>query len=158
MRFRRLLLLLMVLILVLQVPGEPAHSAPLQPTTITLNMSEPICVEAIQSNGACSIRIDSLIASGSDPSFSRLEVLVNGKLRVVMDGFFESTAYLTFPMEPGGLTVPCGRPNAGGKPGYGKAYLLTANAYMVDGTSASDSASVFCPAYDGKTYIPLARK
>ena len=106
----------------------------------------------------CSIQFGSVIASGSDSSFSRVEVLVNGKLRVYMGGFFESSAYLTYPMMPGGLAVACGRSNAGGSPDYGKAYSVTANAYMVDGTSASDSMTVFCPPYDGKTYLPLIRK
>ena len=99
-----------------------------------------------------------MFASGSDATFSRLEVLVDGKLRVYMGGFFESSAYLTYPMMPGGLTVACGRSNASGLPNYGKAYSVTANAYMVDGTSASDSMTVFCPAYDGVTYLPLIRK
>lgn len=61
-------------------------------------------------------------------------------------------------MLPGGLTVACGRPNDSGLPNYGKAYSVTANAYMVDGTSASASENVFCPAFDGKTFIPLLRK
>ena len=84
-----------------------------RPVRSRFSMSNPTCVQAPPASGTCSIQIDSLIASGSDPSFSRLEVLVNGKLRVFMGGFFESSAYLTFPMKPGGLKVACGRTERG---------------------------------------------
>ena len=68
------------------------------------------------------VQIGYLVAAGSDTSFSRLEVLVDSELRAYMGGFFELTAYLANPMIPGGLMVTCGRPNASGKPDYGKAY------------------------------------
>lgn len=157
-RLQRLFFLMIGLVLVLQFAGEPAHAAPLQPTTISIQMSNPTCVEARPASGVCSLQFYSLTATGSDTSFSRVEVLVNGKLRVFMAGFFESTAYLTDPMLPGGLAVACGRPNDGGLPNLGRSYLLAANAYMADGTSASDSMTVFCPAYDGKTYVPVTKK
>jgi hypothetical protein len=121
-------------------------------------MSNPTCIEARPASGACTIQINSLSASGSDPSFSRVEVLVNGKLRVFMGGFFESTAYLSFPMESGGLEVACGGLGEGGLANYGRSYSVAANAYMADGTSASDSMTVFCPAYDGRTYLPFLQR
>jgi hypothetical protein len=145
------------LLLLLQFSGDSAQAAPLHSTSVSVNMSNPSCVQ-IRSSGTCAIQFGSLIASGSDTSFSRLEVMVNGKLRAYMGGFFESTAYLVYPMVPGGLAVACGRSNASGSSNYGRAYVLTANAYMVDGTSASDSMTVFCPPYDGVTYLPLIRK
>ena len=158
MRLRRLLFVFIGLILVLQFPGEPTRAELLQGITLSVNMSNPTCVQSPPASGSCSIQIGNLTATGSDPSFSRVEVLINGKLRVYMAGFFESTAYLTYPMVPGGLEVACGRPNDGGLPNYGRSYLLTANAYMVNGTSATRSMNVFCPAYDGKTYVPLILK
>src|SRR5512140_457320 len=156
MRSWQLFFLLVGLILVAQVPGESVvQAAPRQATTISASLSNPACVQALPASGVCRIEFGSLSATGSDPSFSRVEILINGKLRVWMGGVFESTAYLSERMLPGGLAVTCGSPNAGGKPGFGKSYLLTANAYMVDGTTASDSMTVFCPAYDGKTYLAL---
>ena len=154
----QLFFLLVGLILVAQVPGESVvQAAPRQATTISASLSNPACVEALPASGVCRIEFGSITASGSDPSFSRLEILINGKLRVYMGGFFESTATLSQRMLPGGLAVACGSPNAGGKPGFGNSYVLTANAFMADGTSASDSMTVYCPAYDGKTYLPLTR-
>jgi hypothetical protein len=157
-RLRRPFFLLLSLIVVLQFRGERVQAAPLQATSISITMSNPSCVQVLPPSGACSIQAGSVFASGSDATFSRLEVLVDGKLRVYMSGFFESSAYLAYPMMPGGLTVACGRSNASGSPNYGKAYSVAANAYMVDGTSASASMTVFCPAYDGATYLPVIRK
>ena len=157
-RLRYLFFLLIGLLLVLQFPGEPTHAAPLQQSSVSIQISNPNCHQVLPASGACSLQFGSLAVSGSDPSFSRVEVLVNGKLRIYMGGFFESSAYLTYPMLPGGLAVACGRPNDGGLPSYGKAYSLTANAFMADGASATNSTTVYCPAFDGKIYAPLVRK
>jgi len=157
-RLRRPLFLLLGLMLLAQSPGEVVQAAPLRTTSISISMSNPSCVQVRPPSGTCALQLGYLVASGSDPSFSRLEVLVEGKLRAYMGGFFESTAYLISPMIPGGLLVTCGRSNASGKPDYGKAYSLAANAYMADGTSASSSTTVFCPAFDGITYLPVIRK
>ena len=154
---RRLFFLSLGLMLVLQSPGEPVQAA-LPATSVSVSISNPSCGQSLPASGVCSIQFGSLTASGSDSSFSRIEVLVNGKLRVLVDGFFESTAYLNSPMLPGGLKVTCGMPNEGGSPDYGKAYLITANAYMADGTSASASENVFCPAYVSKTYMPFIKR
>jgi hypothetical protein len=154
LRLIRYAVLLLGLALVLLAPGEGAHAAPLQASTVSLTMNNPSCGKSLTESGSCSIQINNLIVSGSDPSFSRLEVLVNGKLRVSMGGFFEATAYLSSSMLPNGIQVACGGPNAGGNPNYGKSYLVSANAYMADGTSASDSMTVYCPYYDGKVYLP----
>jgi hypothetical protein len=152
-RLRRLLFLLLGLISGLQFFSELAQAA-----SVSIGMSNPACVQVLSESGMCSIQVGSLTASGSDQTFSRLEVLVDGKLRVYMGGFFESSAFLTYRMVPGGLKVACGRPNDGGLPNYGRSYLLSANAYMGDGTSASSSMTVFCPAYDGKTFLPLIKR
>jgi hypothetical protein len=152
-RLRRILFLLLGLIPGLQFPSELARAA-----SVSIQMSNPACVQVLPERGTCSIEIGSLTASGSDQTFSRLEVLVDGKLRVYMGGFFESSAFLFYRMMPGGLKVACGRPNDGGLPNYGRSYLLSANAYMADGTSASNSMTVFCPAYDGKTFLPLIER
>jgi hypothetical protein len=157
-RLLRPLFLVLGLLLIAQFPDEVVRAAPLQATSISLSMSNPSCVQVQATSGACTLQLGYLVASGSDPSFSRLEVLVDGKLRMYMGGFFESSAYLIPQMLPGGLSVACGRSNSSGKPDYGKAYSVAAKAYMVDGTSASDSMTVFCPAYDGVTYLPLIRK
>jgi hypothetical protein len=157
-QLRHLFFVLIGLFLILQFRGETTHAATLQQSTVSIQMSDPTCDQVLSTNGACSIQIDSLTVFGSGPALSRVELLLNGKLRVYMDGFFESSAYLAHQMMPGGLAVACGRPNDGGLANYGKSYSITANAYMADGSSATDSATIYCPAFDGKIYAPLVRK
>ena len=146
------------LLLTLQLPGELVQATALPASSITVQINNPACLQVTPTSGDCSLQVDSVVATGSDPSFSRLELLVNGKLRVFMGGFFESTAYFTFPMVPGGLKVVCGLPNDGGLPDYGRAYTLTANTFMVDGTEATASSTLYCPAFDGKLFLPLVSK
>jgi hypothetical protein len=157
-RLHSFLFLLVGLALILQLPGEAARAAALPTSSVSITLNNPSCVQQNPASGMCSIQFDSLSASGSDPSFSRVELLADGKLRAYMAGFFETSAYMSYSMFPGGLQVACGAPGAGGSSGFGKAYSITANAYMADGSSSSDSANVLCPAFDGKTYAPLIRK
>ena len=158
LRLKHLLMLSLGLVLVLLIPGEPAHAALLPASSITVQMSDPACVEAVPASGSCAIEMNSLTATAGDPSFSRIELSVNGKLRLIMNGFFESSAYFSEQMLPGGLKVACGRPNAGGQPNFGNSYTLSAIGYMGDGTWLNNSATVFCPAYDGKTFLPSVRR
>ena len=144
---------LLSLVLIFQAPGEAAQAA-----SVTIHMSNPACVQAQPATGSCSIVVSNLSASGSDTSFSRVELLVNGKLRVYVAGFFETSAYFSYSMVPAGLSVSCGRPNASGLADYGKSYLVSANAYMADGTSASNSTTVYCPPFEAKTYLPSIRR
>jgi len=160
-RFRAVywgLLGLIGVVLALGVQGDRAHAALPQASSVSINMSNPSCVQVSQANGVCAIQLPYLVASGSDPSFSRLEVLVNGKLRLYEGGFFESIGYFTYQMLPGGLKVVCGKPNASGNPDYGKIYPVTVNAYMADGASASDSMNVACPAFEARIFLPSIKK
>jgi hypothetical protein len=146
----RKLTLLWGLLLAMVLLGAPVHAS-----TVSVTMHNPSCVQIPLSGGMCAIQIRSVTAIGSDTSFSRVEVKVNSKLRVVMSGFFESSASLTHQMVPGGLKVACGLPNASGSVNLGKAYSVAANAYMFDGTSAGASQSVFCPAYKKTDLTPI---
>jgi hypothetical protein len=156
-RFRFWRVFILSALLVLGFSSEPSRAASRLPTSISVSMSNPTCYQVLPANGACSIQINSLTASGSDASFARVELLVNGKLRINMAGFFEASASLTSQMIPGGLMVACGRLNEGGLPNYGRAYTVTVIAYMADNTSATGSKVVLCPAFEGSTFIPMVR-
>jgi hypothetical protein len=149
---------LLGLTLILQFGGDRVQAALPQASTISITMSNPSCVQVVETNGICSIQVHNLYASGSDPSLSRVEVLVNGKLRININGFFEADAYFTDQMLPGGLKVVCGMPNASGSKNFGRIYSITANAYMVDGATASDNMNVACPAFVAKNYFPFLKK
>lgn len=149
---------LVVLSLALAMIVPAANAAPIPTATLNLGMSNPSCAEASPQTGMCTLQIRSLTAVGSaGSSLSNVELSVNGKLRLRMIGFFESSAYLDNKMLGDGLYVPCGGKNAGGNPAYGNVYTLSADAYLSDNTHSSASAQLTCPYYEGKTYLPSVR-
>ncbi|MBN1373300.1 MAG: hypothetical protein JW987_15290 [Anaerolineaceae bacterium] len=126
--------------------------------TISLDITNPVCVQARSDTGTCYIKAFDISANGSGGSFSQLSVYVNGKLRLNMQGFFESSAYLNADMIGTGLAVACGMPNASGDPAFGNIYTLSVTASMTDGANTWGSAQVRCPYYDGKVFLPNVRR
>jgi hypothetical protein len=149
MRILRYLFLTATLALLLIIPFRSSTAA-----TISLVINNPVCVQPDPASSACYIKTLSAVATGSESSFSQLNVLVDNKLRLSMMGFFEANAYLYSDMLGNGLAVACGRPNASGNPDYGKSYILKITASMSDGANTWGSAVVRCPYYDGKIYLP----
>jgi hypothetical protein len=122
--------------------------------SVGLQINNPVCVQPNPANGSCFLKALAVTATGSEASFSNLNVFVNDKLRVNMQGFFESSAYLSPDMLGDGLMVTCGRPNASGDPKYGNIYTVYITASMIDGANTWGSAGVRCPYFEGKLYLP----
>lgn len=138
---------------------SPGASRPVQAGTLTgFTLSNPRCVQVRVDNGACSISFASASASGSDTTFQRITVSINNKLRVNLQGFFDTSGSLYSNMLPGGLQVACGRPGAGGDPKFGNLYVLQVQANMYSNPPAIDTASVYCPYYDGKVFLPAIER
>ena len=154
-----IIILFLGLLLALTLPGELAHATQVQPAALTLTMSNPSCVEMLPASGDCSIEISSLSASSSAPDFARLEVLVDGKLRVFEGGFFESSGYLTHQHAAGRAESDL---RTGGRRRVSRvmAGLIPSRRMHTWRTApaASDSATVFCPAFDGQMYLPLVAR
>ncbi len=138
--------------LALALTGEQARAAP---AALTMNVSKPYCTQSITQLGACYINVSSFSASTTDLSFSRIEISIDGKVRLRMQGFFENSASLSNLMLGDGLKVPCGGQNASGVPGYGKVYSVNLTGYTTTGSPVSDIANVTCPFYAGKIYLPV---
>jgi len=126
--------------------------------TISLDITNPVCVQSRSETGTCYIKAFDISANGSGGSFSQLSVYVNGKLRLNMQGFFESSGYLNAEMIGNGFAVACGMPNASGNPAFGNSYTLAVTASMTDGVNTWGSAQVRCPYYDGKLFLPNVRR
>ena len=156
MRPLRVLFLLIGIGLVMALAGEPVWAAPA--TGVVLTVNNPYCVQPTVKTGACYINLRSLSAYTTDSSFTRVEISINGKVRLRLQSFFESSAYLSDRMLGNGLQVPCGGPNASGNPAYGRIYPVTIIGYSSNSPSTTDIATVTCPFYDGKTYVPAVRK
>jgi len=156
MRVFNKLLLIVVLALVLAVSGGAARAAP--QAGLTLAVSNPVCVQAAVNTGSCTITLRYVNAASTDPTFSHIEITVDGKVRVYATNFFETAINLNSAMLGKGLQVACGGPNASGNPSYGRQYQVGISAYLGSTAAAVDSATVNCPFYLGKTYLPMVKK
>jgi hypothetical protein len=156
MRVVRIFLLVMLLLGLTQVlAGESVHAAP---QAVTMTVSNPYCVQDVQTSGACRIVLRYFYASTADSSFNHIEVAINGKVRAYMTGFFENSAYLSSAMLGNGLKVACGGKNASGIPDMGRQYAVTLSGFATGSSPVVDVANVTCPYYQGTTYLPLLRK
>lgn len=158
MRALKFCLLLFALALTVVLSDDAVRAAPHATLSVTLN--NPVCVQPRANSGTCYIIIRSLYATASDTSFTGLDIAIDGKVRARMQPFFETATTLTSAMLGRGLMVTCGRPNASGDPNYGRQYAVSYLGYLYGSSTpaAYGSASVFCPAYEGKVYTPLIRR
>jgi hypothetical protein len=152
---RIFLFALMALALTQALTGEPAHAAP---QAVTMTISNPYCVQDVETAGACRINLRYFYAHTSDSSFSHIEIAISGKVRADMTGFFENSAYLTEAMLGKGLSVACGGKNASGIPDMGLQYAVTLTGFATGSSPIVDIANVTCPYYQGNIYLPVLRK
>ena len=156
MRVMRTLLLVLIMLGLMQaLTYEPVHTAP---QAVTMTVSNPYCVQDVETAGSCLINLRYFYASTTDSSFNHIEIAINGKVRANMSGFFENSAYLTGPMLGNGLKVACGDKNVSGIPDMGRQYVVTLSGFATGSSPVVDSANVTCPYYQGKIYLPLLMK
>jgi hypothetical protein len=152
---RTLLLVMMTLGLTRSLAGAPVHAAP---QAVAMTVSNPYCVQDVETAGTCRINLGYFYASTTDASFNHIEIAIDGKVRVHMNGFFENSAYLTGAMLDKGLLVACGGKNASGIPDMGRQYAVTLSGFATGSSPVVDVANVTCPYYQNKTYLPILRK
>ena len=156
MRVMQTFLLVMIILgLTLALANKPVHTAP---QAVTMIVSNPYCVQDIETAGSCLVNLRYFYASTTDSSFSHIEIAIDGKVRARMSGFFENSAYLTGPMLGNGLKVACGGKNISGIPDMGRQYVVTLSGFATGSSPVVDSANVTCPYYQRKTYLPVLMK
>jgi len=156
MRVKRTFLLMVITLGLTQALAyESVHTAP---QAVSMTVSNPYCVQDVETTGSCLINLGYFYAYTTDSSFSHIEIAINGKVRANMSGFFENSAYLTGPMLGNGLKVACGGKNISGIPDMGRQYVVTLSGFATGSSPVVDIANVTCPYYQGKTYLPLLTK
>jgi hypothetical protein len=63
------------------------------------------------------------------------------------NGFFQTSMYVPYNMNPQGYRVACGTPGSGGDPYWGKAYGWTIRARDSVGSASANYGTAYCPAY-----------
>lgn len=127
--------------------GVAAESA-----TLSLNVSNPYCAASQPEVNRCSINIRSVSAVASDTSFSRIEIAIDGKVRLVETGFFETSAYFNRNMVPDGLAVACGFDGQGGAAGFGLVHAVKISASLYGSSPLVDIANATCPAASDRIF------
>ena len=130
----------------------------LAPEAVTLTVSNPYCTQPSTASSTCLINLRYLSATSSDPNFLGVQISIDGKTRAYFSNFFENAVYINDRMMGKGLQVTCGRPNAGGVPGFGLQYNLGISAIVSGGSPTTDTAVVTCPAFERRLYLPIIRK
>lgn len=74
-----------------------------------------------------------------------MTVEIDGRLRALMQGFFQTYAYVPADMLSPGFGVPCGAPGAGGDPNRGAAVSYVLRARETGGLSTANYGTVWCP-------------
>ncbi len=63
------------------------------------------------------------------------------------NGFFQTSMYVPYNMNPQGYRVACGTPGSGGDPYWGKSYGWTIRARDSAGLASANYGTAYCPAY-----------
>ncbi len=116
-----------------------------QATSLILSVSNPYCTASQPEINRCTINIGTVAANASDSSFSRIEISIDGKVRLVETGFFEASAYYDRRMAPDGLAVVCGIDGQGGNSGFGLTHFVKVSAYLSGSSPLVDVAATTCP-------------
>jgi hypothetical protein len=156
MRILRVFLFIAGFVLLLVFSGQPSQAS--SPASISLTLSNPTCRQEKSNTGTCYINLRSLSASSDDPTFSHVEISIDGKVRAYYSAFFEASINANFDMMGPGLRVTCGLPNAGGDPKNGNIYPVVVTVFLGDVPSLTNTANVTCPYFVSTSLLPLVSK
>lgn len=156
MRHYRLVSLSICLLFMLVCTSGSASTA--SQAGVSLTVSNPYCVQPSLPSGTCFINVRNISATSSDPNFRGVQITINGKTRAFFSNFFENSVFINKDMIGDGLRVVCGRPNASGLPDYGLQYNVGISAIVSGGSATNDTATVNCPYFESKAYLPTVRK
>jgi len=95
----------------------------------------------------CEMGWESLSVSAGASDYIRfMTVKIDGRLRAIYSGFFQSSMYVPFDLHPEGFRVDCGELGSGGDPNLGMAHTYYIEAFDTTGALASNFGAVLCPA------------
>lgn len=117
------------------------------PTISFIDSPTATCYRPQELGQACYVEWNYLYVAATSPQYIvSLTVEIDGRLRAVFEGFFQTDMYAPSGMYAPGFRVACGQPGEGGVPGRGKQYATTIRAAETGGLTAANYGSVLCPA------------
>jgi hypothetical protein len=156
-----------ILALLLLLPGRggvealsASRDAPTEaqePTISLISASNPTCYRpALQSN-TCIVRWGAIDVSTASPrTVISMTLSVDGRVRAVYQGFFQSTMHVSPSFHQTGFQMTCGPAGVAGLPDRGHVYAWTLRAQDSAGDETTSAGSVTCPSLDPlHTFLPL---
>jgi hypothetical protein len=127
---------------------SPESIAPDQPLIGFIDSPTAACVQPDQNKNECFVNWYYLSVS-ADPSYMITMTVKLNEFGFVgrYSGFFQTSMYVPFNMNPQGYRVTCGALGAGGDPSWGKAYAYTIRARDSAGLKSANYGTAYCPAY-----------
>jgi hypothetical protein len=123
-------------------------NAPSQPLIGFIDSPTAACVQPDYTKNVCYINWYYL-SVGADPNYMiTMTVQLNDFGYVARyTGFFQTSMYVPYNMNPQGYKVACGAPGVSGIPGWGKAYAYTIRARDSAGLGSANYGTAVCPPY-----------
>jgi len=126
----------------------PEGSAPDQPLIGFIDSPTAACVQPDTTKDECFINWYYMSVS-ADPNYMiTMTVTLNDFGFVARyHGFFQTSMYVPYNMNPQGYRVACGVPGSGGLPDWGNTYGYTIRARDSAGLGSANYGTVYCPPY-----------
>jgi hypothetical protein len=127
---------------------DPGVAQSNQPLISFIDSPTAACVQPDTTKDECFINWYYMSVS-ADPSYMITMTVQLNDFGFVgrYHGFFQTSMYVPYNMNPQGYKVACGLLNSGGDPAWGETYGYTIRARDSSGLSSANYGSVYCPAY-----------
>lgn len=126
----------------------PAGELPAQPDIGFIDSPTAACVQPDMTKNECFINWYYLSVDANPNYMISMTVAINEFGEVARyNGFFQTSMYAPYNMNPLGYKVACGALGSGGAPGWGKAYAYTIRARDSANLKSANYGTVYCPAY-----------
>ena len=126
----------------------PAGEAPAQPDISFIDSPTAACTQPDPAKNECFINWYYLSVDANPNYMITMTVELNDFGFVARyNGFFQSSMYAPYNMNPQGYKVACGALGASGDPKWGRAYGYTIRARDSSNLGSANYGTVTCPAY-----------
>jgi len=126
----------------------PNLSKPDQPQISFIDSPTASCVQPDTTKNECFINWYYMSVSADPNYIITMTVALNDFGFVARyNGFFQTSMYAPYNMNPSGYKVVCGAPGASGDLNWGKAYPYTIRARDSSGLGSANYGTVYCPPF-----------
>lgn len=128
-------------------PRRETDALPGIPTISFIDSPTATCYGPLAEVDACYIQWSSIGVSATSPQYiERMTVTIDGRVRAVYSGFFQTSMTVPPGMHAEGFKVACGIAGASGDPESGFNYSYSIRARESGGLSSSNFGTAICPA------------